>query len=515
MPAVDSLLKVVEDRGAEAIIVASDEVPMIRRAGTESPLSMPPIGRDLVGVFLGEVMPEHDRDRLESGQTLTASYQTGNGARYKVRVERHGAGIRLTFVKPTSSVAAAPGAPRSKRGSSPNCVSPERRDASVPARGNSDVVSAPHANLLELCEQVANEGASDLFLSAGADARMRVDGRLTELPASAMTEEEILNAFAGSLDESARATLEASGSVDFAFEPRPGERYRVNVYRQCEGIAAALRPIRRDIPSLEELNLPASLQSITEHPNGLVLVTGMAGSGKSTTLVALVEQVNRTRAKHIITLEDPIEYAYQSRRSLIHQREVGAHVVDFATGLRAALRESPDMILLGEMRDRETIQAALTAAETGHLVLATLHASNAMVAIDRIIDIFPDGQQRQIRMQLSIVLRETLTQYLLPSGRGTGRVPAYERMIKTDAVAACIRDDKTHQLPSAIQTGRAEGMVPLELSLARLVRAGHLSLQTALQVAVEPAYFEELLRGIDRVETLDPKPHRSRGAVPR
>jgi twitching motility protein PilT len=234
---------------------------------------------------------------------------------------------------------------------------------------------------------------------------------------------------------------------------------------------------------------------MADYPNGLVLVTGMAGSGKSTTLASIVDHVNRSRARHVITLEDPIEYAHPSRLALVHQREIGRDVTDFASGLRAALRESPDIILLGEMRDRETIAAALTAAETGHLVLSTLHASNAMVAIDRVIDIFPADHQRQIRLQLSIVLREVLTQYLLPNVAGDARVPAYERMIKNDAIASHIRDDKTHQIPSAIQTGRAEGMVPLELSLARLVRAGHLTRTAAQAMAREPGYLAELLRG--------------------
>jgi twitching motility protein PilT len=347
-------------------------------------------------------------------------------------------------------------------------------------------------SLAELCELVRVNGASDLFLSAGIAARVRVAGQLREVPGAIFSDDQILALFGEALSPARLETLEATGSVDLSFTPLPGARYRVNLYRQTNGLAAALRPLRSTPPTLDELNLPRDLTRLTGYQNGLVLFTGTAGAGKSTTLVALIEQLNQTQAKHVVSLEDPIEYLFQSRRALVHQREVGDHVADFASGLRAALRESPDVILLGEMRDRETTAAALTAAETGHLVLATLHASSAVVAIDRIIDIFPAAQQQQIRYQLSLVLRETVTQFLLQTVGGGARVPAYERMVVNDAIGSLIRDSRTHQMPSAIQTGRAEGMVPLELSLARLVQGGQVSLETARQVARDPGYLEEL-----------------------
>jgi twitching motility protein PilT len=218
----------------------------------------------------------------------------------------------------------------------------------------------------------------------------------------------------------------------------------------------------------------------------MVLVTGQAGAGKSTTLVALVEELNRSSARHIITLEDPIEFEYVPRRSLIHQREVGQHVASFAEGLRAALRESPDVILVGEMRDGDTMAAALTAAETGHLVLSTLHAASAEMALDRIIDSFPEGQQRQVRVQLASVLRAVFTQFLLPSTAPPARVPAYELLVMNSAVAAMIREDKCHQIPSQIQTGREGGMIHLDRVLARLLQERRIELASARAIAREP-----------------------------
>ena len=232
-----------------------------------------------------------------------------------------------------------------------------------------------------------------------------------------------------------------------------------------------------------------------------MLVTGAAGSGKSTTLVALTEHLNRTAPRHIVTLEDPIEYRYTPKRSLIHQRELGRHVDSFAGGLRAALRESPDVILVGEMRDRETIAAALTAAETGHLVLSTLHSANPWMAIDRMLDAFPGAQQPQVRAQLAGVLRAILSQHLLVSTTPPLRVPAYEKLVVTAAAANQIRDDKVHQLSSTIQTGREDGMVPLEASLAELVRRRRIDARHARALARDPQLLAELARGIPPTRT--------------
>jgi twitching motility protein PilT len=249
------------------------------------------------------------------------------------------------------------------------------------------------------------------------------------------------------------------------------------------------------VPVIEELRLPARLSELTRFPHGLVIVTGPTGSGKSTTLAALIEDLNRRAAKHVITIEDPIEYEYRSERCLIHQREVGRHVDGFAAGLRAALRESPDVILVGEMRDRETAAAALTAAETGHLVLSTLHTGSAANAIDRIIDLFPGARQQQARLQLAHSLRAVLMQVLVPSSRGEpDRVPAYELLLVNGAISNQIREGKIHQIPDMILTGRNEGMVPLVRSLARLVQNGDVSFESAAALVDDPGQLREIVR---------------------
>ena len=299
------------------------------------------------------------------------------------------------------------------------------------------------------------------------------------------------------MDERAKQQLNEHGSVDLAVEIAAGElssRYRVNIFKQQRGVAAALRPIRRGPPSLRELNLPDHLYELVEFRNGLVLVTGPTGSGKSTTLAALVEHLNHSAERHIITLEDPIEYLYEPERCLIHQREVGRHVESFAAGLRAALREDPDVILVGEMRDRDTISAALTAAETGHLVLSTLHSGTPWTAIDRMIDVFPADQQRQVRLQLSDVLRSIVSQHLLPSTSPPLRIPAYEMLRVTSGVASQIREDKLHQIQSSIQTGRDNGMVSLERCLAELLRGGQIDAETARAAAHDERSLADLTR---------------------
>jgi twitching motility protein PilT len=250
-----------------------------------------------------------------------------------------------------------------------------------------------------------------------------------------------------------------------------GARLRVNAFDHLGGFGVVARLIRDRVPGLAELGLPPELGAVVDQRDGLVLVAGPTGSGKSTTLAALVDLVDQRRAAHVITLEDPIEYRFTPRRGIVHQREVGRHIASFAAGLRSALREAPDVILLGELRDRDTLAAALTAAETGHLVLATLHAPSAAGAIDRIIDAFPETQQRQARWQLAAVLRTVITQYLLPRRDG-GRVPAIELVPITTAVANLMRKGDLQMLPSAIQTGRDAGMIPLERSLARLLETG-------------------------------------------
>jgi twitching motility protein PilT len=261
------------------------------------------------------------------------------------------------------------------------------------------------------------------------------------------------------------------------------------VFRQQRALACVIRVINQHTPTFEELNLPETLRNLSNEPRGLVLITGPTGSGKSTTLAAMVDYINSTRACHILTIEDPVEYVYQQKKSLIHQRDVGTDVGSFAGALRSAMREDPDVILVGEMRDYETISAAVTAAETGHLVLSTLHTTGAAMTVDRIIDVFPPHNQQQIRTQLASVLKGVVTQTLLPKAEGKGRVAAFEIMIGTDAVLNLIRENKPHQLNSTIQTSSKQGMVLLDAYLADLVRKGIVRREHALEKASDKAEF--------------------------
>ncbi|MBT8491685.1 MAG: PilT/PilU family type 4a pilus ATPase, partial [Deltaproteobacteria bacterium] len=299
---------------------------------------------------------------------------------------------------------------------------------------------------------------------------------------------------AAALTASARRNLESQGSADLAIALALGQRFRTNVFRHGGGLALAARPVRSNPPTLESLRLPTSLARLGEYANGLVLVAGPTGSGKSTTVVALVEHLNRTRGKHIITLEDPVEYRYRSRRSLIHQREVGIDVPSFAIGLRAALRENPDVIVVGEMRDPETIAAALTAAELGHLVISTIHSRGAAWALNRIVDGMPADSRSLIAAQLAGSLRAVMTQALLPDRSG-GRVVAHELLLNNEAISQKLREGNIHQVGTLIETNRAHGMRLLEDSLAELVKRGEVAMDDALGVASKPETLRQLIRG--------------------
>jgi len=354
------------------------------------------------------------------------------------------------------------------------------------------------ARLAGVIARAASQEVSDIVISAGQPLWIKSTAGFAAASAAAISETEI-RAFADSiLDPARRRVLENAGSVDLPWvapdiDDGP-QRFRVNVFTQAHGLAIALRPINRQAPSFAELNLPDSIGGLAGVTSGMVLVVGQAGAGKSSTLAAMVETVNRTCARHVITLEDPIEFVYRPRRCLIHQREVGTHVESFSAGLRAALRECPDMILVGEMRDRETVALALTAAETGHLVLSTLHSGSAPMAIDRIVDIFPEHQQGQIRQQVAGSLRAVLTQQLLPGARPGTRYPAIELLTVNYAVGALIREGKTHQLASQIQTGREDGMVAFEASLFELIRTGKITRDVAVAAARDPAELQRRLR---------------------
>ncbi len=323
----------------------------------------------------------------------------------------------------------------------------------------------------ELLRQAAALRASDLHITVELPPMVRIDGELTRMPGlPTLKPDDTTRIMHELLTEQQRTEFSSCGSVDFSLS-RPGiGRFRVNAYRQRNAIALALRLIPAGIPDIRELNLPPIISELARKPSGLILVTGPTGSGKSTTLAAMIGQINREEKLHILTLEDPIEFLHRHGQSMVNQREIGPDTPTFAAGLRAALREDPDVILVGEMRDYDTTQIAVSAAETGHLVLATLHTPSAWQTIDRIVDIFPPYQQAQIRIQLASSLQGVIAQQLLPRADGPGRVAAFEIMVSTPAVRNLIREGKTHQLPSILQTNARAGMVTMETSLKTLLQ---------------------------------------------
>lgn len=334
------------------------------------------------------------------------------------------------------------------------------------------------------------EEASDVHISAGLPLVFRVHGVL--IPALAQPDEESAEVMIrGLLNERQLKVLEEGRDLDFSLQTSDGNRQRVNVFRQQGKLAATIRLLNSSIPTLEQLHLSKKLYELAEEPRGLILVTGPTGSGKSTTLASMIEHVNQTRAVHILTIEDPVEYHYDGKMALIHQRETGRDVGDFASALRSALREDPDIIMVGEMRDYETIMAALTAAETGHLVLSTLHTTGAAQTIDRVIDACPSGSQNQVRTQLAGVLKGVITQCLMPSVNGGGRFAATEILLGTDAVGNMIRENKSHQLASVMQSNAAAGMHTLNMDLVRMVSEGRISKETAFQYTNDKRDLEQ------------------------
>lgn len=337
----------------------------------------------------------------------------------------------------------------------------------------------------ELLDLALKEKASDLLITAGAPPMLRINGELLRTRGEALTAEQSQQLIFGFLAKEQRLTLESAKELDFSLSLGRKYRFRVNVYYQKQAVTAALRPIPDTIPGLRELGLPEDVDKLAAVKQGLVLVTGPTGHGKTTTQAAIIDFINNTRACHVITIEDPIEYVHTHKHSIVDQREVGGDTLNFANGLKFVLRQSPDVILIGEMRDLETIQAALRAAETGHLVLATLHTNDAVQTVDRIIDVFPADQQDQIRTQFSMALAAVIAQRLVPR-IGGGRVAAYEVLMGTSAISNIIREGKVRQLRNLIATGQKDGMMVMEQSLAALISAGVITYEDAMAASVHP-----------------------------
>jgi twitching motility protein PilT len=345
--------------------------------------------------------------------------------------------------------------------------------------------------LLEVIEQ----NASDLHLTAGCPPMVRKKGRLSALDYPVLSSQDTREIVYSILNNEQRKRLENEWQIDLSYSVPSRARFRVNAFFQRASIGAVMRTIPTDIPLLSDLGLPPVLEDFTRKPRGFVLVTGPTGSGKSTTLAAMIDMINQERHEHILTIEDPIEFLHKHKNCVVNQRELGTDAMSFAAGLKAALRQDPDVILVGEMRDLETMMTALTAAETGHLVFATLHTQDTASTVDRIVDAFPPAQQHQVRVQLSMALQGVVTQQLLPTPDGKERVCATEVLVPTAAVRNLIREGKTHQLYSALQTGAAFGMQTMDASLVDLVRKGKITEQMAERRSSTPGELKRLLGG--------------------
>lgn len=352
-----------------------------------------------------------------------------------------------------------------------------------------------NSKILELIEYARKEGCSDIHLTVELPPVFRKNGDIF-ISNFNYSKKDISDAIISMVDEKNRSQLDNIEDLDFAYITPNGNRQRVNIYHQKNNLCAAIRILNDKIPSFEDLNLPHVVEKLISEPRGLILVTGPTGSGKSTTLASMIDYINKNRKCHIITAEEPIEYLHNHNKSIIHQREVGKDVASFSEALRGALREDPDVILVGEMRDLETISAAVTAAETGHLVLSTLHTTGAANTIDRIVDVFPPHIQTQIRTQLSGVLKGIITQQLVKKADGSGRTAAFEILAGTDGVLNLIRENKAHQITSALQTGAKDGMCTLEQSLSKLVNEGIITSEEAKSKSSDKKQLLEYINNI-------------------
>ncbi len=349
-------------------------------------------------------------------------------------------------------------------------------------------------NLEKLFDVVLDRGASDLHLTVGRAPTIRVDRKLIPIPGQPiLTADSAKSLIYALLSEKQRQIFEAQWELDLSYAYGDKSRFRINVFHQKGVVGAALRLIPRKIRTVEELGLPPILKNFTKDSQGLVLMVGPTGHGKSTTLAAMIDLINHERAEHIITIEDPIEYLFTGDKSIIDQREINQDTMSFARALRSALREDPNVVMVGEMRDLDTIATTITVAETGHLVFATLHTNNAAQTVDRIIDAFPSHQQNQIKTQLASILTAVVSQRLIPK-IGGGRVVAAEIMVATPAVRNLIRENKAYQIDSVIQTSAQEGMISLDNSLASLVRAQQITMEDALMFSSDPKNLSALLR---------------------
>jgi twitching motility protein PilT len=530
MARIDSLLSILAQQGANELRLGTDKEPRMLAFGTPKRLSIPVTPEDTLRELLGDILTPDREQAMRAHGRVELGYEPSGLGPFHVKLTARSGGFDVVFVRDPSRRAPAPQAaapsavvsahaPISAQSSSgPAFASATDAPAHVPAPAAPPVASLhaamphnvhgalaptpavafapplpaaeelPPPALLPLLGAALALRASDLHLTDGKPPVVRIDGSLRRL-----SEEPV------ELSAALPASLARGRSSDASVELPGAGRARVHVFRTSEGLCAAVRLLPAAPPVLASLHLPVAIDDLVDLPHGLVLVCGATGSGKSTTLAALAQEALRRRSIVLSTLEDPIEHALvASEASLVRRRQVGRDVSDFATGLRDALREDPDVLLVGEMRDPETIGLALTAAETGHLVLSSLHSGSAASSIERIVDAYPPARQGQIRVQLADSLRAVIVQRLLPRARGTGRIPAVEVLRATHAVASLVREGKAAQIATALQSGRREGMISLERCLADRVQAGEVRVEDARAAANEPASLAMYLGKPDR-----------------
>lgn len=498
MARIDSLLAIVVDQGANELRLGSDREPKMFAQGTPKKLHLPAMPEQTIRELLGDILSPERAAALEARRPVEVTHTAGALGNFHVTMTgREGGGLDVLFLRggkrgappapaPVPAVASAsPASTPTPAALPPSATLAAPTDLEdrpvVPRRGRVVVGLGP--SLVSLVARAAAMNASDLHLLDGEVPAARTGGTL-----SPFDDLEAMNlAEALTWENDAEARVRAGESADLGLDVEDIARIRLHVYATAAGLAAAIRLLPRQPPSLASLQLPVSIDDLAFAPHGLVLVCGATGSGKSTTLAALAQEALRRRSVILVTLEDPIEFVLAgSGQSLVRRRLVGRDTPNFASGLRDALREDPDILLVGEMRDAETIGLALTAAETGHLVLASIHSRSAASAIERIVDAYPPEQQQQIRGQLADSLRAIIVQRLLPRARGDGRVVAVEVLRGTHAVASLIREGKSAQLPTLIQSGKREGMLSLERSLADRVLAGDIRPDDAKAAANDP-----------------------------
>jgi len=479
MARVDSLLSILTQQGANELRLGSDREPKMLAFGAPKKLSIPSTPEEMLRELLGEILDGEREQALRTRGRLDVSYEAAGLGAFQVRLtSRPGGGFDAVFVREAVR--------------RPPVAAP----APTPAAALPPLPIAPVATsdaLAQLVSAAFSLRASDLHLTDGAPPVVRVDGVLRRLGEDPV---DVLTTLA--LGPAREEAIAHSRSVDLGIDVHGVCRARVHVFRTRDGLAASVRLLPGAAPSLASLHMPVPLDDLVDLPAGLVLVCGATGSGKSSTLAALAQEALKRRSIVLTTLEDPIEYELTApHTSLVRRREVGRDVADFASGLRDALREDPNVLLVGEMRDPETIGLALTAAETGHLVLSSMHSRSAASTIERIVDAYPPERQTQIRVQLADSLRAVVVQRLLPRARGSGRLPCVEVLRGTHAVASLVREGRTAQMPSALQSGRREGMITLERCLADRVHAGEVRAEDARAVANEPASFASYLGKAD------------------